>query len=213
MIHVITNANRDLYAKEILDHHRIRHEIYVKERRWANLDHPDGLERDQFDNDDAVYVLAIDRGRVVGGSRLIQTTKPHLLSEVFSHLAEIRGLPRGPDIYEWTRMFVVKERREGRNMGRTAGMVMCGLLEYCLADGVVALTALVEMWWLPRFHDMGWTVKPLGMPELVNEEWSVAVLMPIDERTLASTRAFHDIESPVLVTEAERRPALWEVRS
>jgi hypothetical protein len=64
-------------------------------------------------------------------------------------------------------MFVIKERREGRNMGLTAGKVI----------------------WLPRFHEMGWTIKPLGLPELISREWSVAVMFPIDAKVLASARA------------------------
>ena len=114
MIHVITSANRHLYQAELLAHFRLRHEIYVVERNWKDLARPDGLERDQFDNQDALYILATDNGQVIGGSRLLPTTRPHLLSEVFPHLEYVRGLPRAVDIYEWTRMFVIKSRREGR---------------------------------------------------------------------------------------------------
>jgi acyl-homoserine lactone synthase len=199
MIHIVTSANQSLYDNELLAHYRARHEIYVVERKWENLANPDGLERDQFDNDKAIYVLAIEGERVVGGSRLIPTMEPHLLSEVFPHLVSVRGLIRAHEIHEWTRMFVIKERREGRNMGRTAGMVICGLLEHCLDIGLTGLTALVEMWWLPRFHDMGWKLSPLGLPELISGEWSVAVKMEIDRRTLDSTRKYHQIGSSPLV--------------
>jgi hypothetical protein len=40
---------------------------------------------------------------------------------------------------------------------------------------------------------------PLGLPELINGEWSIAVKMAIDEDTLASTRAFHGIGGPVRI--------------
>jgi acyl-homoserine lactone synthase len=201
MIHVVTSANRHLYEPELLEHFRLRHEIYVVERKWKELARPDGFERDQFDNRDATYVLAIDKGEVIGGSRLLPTTCPHLLSEVFSHLAAVRGLPRAADIYEWTRMFVIKSRREGRTMGGlTRGLVICGVLEHCLDNGIASLTALVEMFWLPLFHAMGWKLIPLGLPELISGEWSIAVQMPVDESTLASTRAFHGIADRALVT-------------
>ena len=205
MIHVITGANRHLYEPELLAHFRLRHEIYVVERNWTNLARPDGLERDQFDNEDATYILASANGQIIGGSRLVPTTRPHLLSEVFPYLASVRGLPRAIDIYEWTRMFVVKNRREGRTMGgQTRGMVICGVLEHCLDNSITGLTALIEMFWLPLFHSMGWTVVPLGLPELINGEWSIAVKMPIDENTLASTRAFHGIAGHVRLT-AQRK--------
>jgi acyl-homoserine lactone synthase len=81
-------------------------------------------------------------------------------------------------------MFVIKSRREGRTMGgQTRGMVICGVLEHCLDNGVEALTALVEMFWLPLFHGMGWKLIPLGLPELISGEWSVAVKIPIDKTT------------------------------
>jgi acyl-homoserine lactone synthase len=102
-------------------------------------------------------------------------------------------------------MFVVKNRRDGRTMGgQTRGLVICGVLEHCLDNGITGLTALIEMFWLPLFQSMGWTLIPLGLPELINDEWSVAVKMPIDKNTLASTRAFHDIAGRVGVA-GERR--------
>jgi acyl-homoserine lactone synthase len=97
-------------------------------------------------------------------------------------------------------MFVVKSRREGRTMGgQTRGVVICGVLEHCLSNGITNLTALIEMFWLPLFHSMGWNLMPLGLPELINGEWSFAVKMAINEDTLASTRAFREIAGPVRV--------------
>lgn len=201
MIRVITSANRHRYEAELLAHFRLRHEIYVAERNWQDLARPDGLERDQFDNHDATYILATDNGQVIGGSRLVPTTRPHLLSEVFPYLASVRGLPRADDIYEWTRMFVIKSRREGRTMGgKTRGLVICGVIEYCLGNGITSLTALIEMFWLPLFHSMGWNLTPLGLPELINGEWSIAVKMAVNEATLASTRAFHEMAGHVRVS-------------
>ena len=88
------------------------------------------VARDQFDNVDATYILSIENGRVLGGSRLVSTERPNRLSEVFPHLAAVGGVPRDPAIFEWTRVFVVKEHREAANAGRAAGAVICGVLEY-----------------------------------------------------------------------------------
>jgi acyl-homoserine lactone synthase len=213
MIHVVTAANRHLYESELHEQFRIRHDVYVGERGWKALARVDGLERDQFDDDGATYILSIEGEHVIGGSRLVPTTRPNLLSDVFPHLAAVGGVPCDPAIFEWTRIFVIKERREGRNSGRAAGAVICGILEFCLAEGIEALTAVMETWWLPRFHDMEWTLRPLGLPEMIDGEWTVAVLMPITERTLETTRAFHNIEAPVLVRRGPQRPAITEVWS
>jgi len=54
---------------------------------------------------------------------------------------------------------------------------------------------------------MGWNLIPLGLPELINGEWSIAVRMPIDENTLAAIRAFHGIAGRVRVTAQQRSVA------
>jgi N-acyl-L-homoserine lactone synthetase len=66
------------------------------------------------------------------------------------------------------------------------------------------------MWWLPRFHKMGWAIKPLGLPELISGECSVAVMLPIDAKILASTRAAHGIDSSVLDRPAQHDIATRE---
>jgi N-acyl-L-homoserine lactone synthetase len=60
----------------------------------------------------------------------------------------------------------------------------------------------------PRFHDdMGWTVRPLGLPEQIGPDRVLAVVMPIDAATLEATRAFYRIDEPVLM-HAGLRPTI-----
>ena len=53
-IHVVTKHNRHLYEGYFDPYFRLRHDIYVKQRKWMALDRPDGREIDQFDTEDAV---------------------------------------------------------------------------------------------------------------------------------------------------------------
>jgi acyl-homoserine lactone synthase len=69
----------------------------------------------------------------------------------------------------------------------------------------------VEMWWLPHFHEMGWTLDPLGLPELINGEWSIAISLSIDRRTLETTREMFGIREPVLAPVARKAPSRIEV--
>jgi acyl-homoserine lactone synthase len=84
-VHAIHVGNRHLYEAALDQHHRIRHDIYVGERKWMDLERADGREIDQFDTDRTVYLLGIEPGKgVVGGSRLVPTLEPHLMSDVCS---------------------------------------------------------------------------------------------------------------------------------
>ena len=84
-VHVITDANKAAYAAELDQLFRIRHRIYVEEKKWREPS-DDGRETDQFDTEHAVHLVGIRNGQIIAGSRFIPTTQPHLLSEVFPHL-------------------------------------------------------------------------------------------------------------------------------
>lgn len=206
MIHVVTAENKHLYEKEMIDQFRIRHEIYVEELGWEALRRPDGLERDPFDTDDATYLLAIEENRVVGGSRFTPTTKPHLLSEIFPHLCEVRGVVRAPDIVEWTRMYAIKEKRPKFQGKGTIGRIWSGAIEYCLTEHFSAFTFIFQIWQLPLMHECGWKLSPLGLPASIENDWWLPAMVQIDESVLQRTRRFYNISGSVLVRNGIAEP-------
>jgi acyl-homoserine lactone synthase len=184
MIHVISAANRHLYEDILERHFRIRHDIFVDERRWETLRKPDKREIDSYDNEDTIYLLALEGRRVVGGHRLYPTAKPTMMSEIFPHLADVRGFPSHPSIWEWSRYFVVRDRRDG-NLNL---QLMAAVQEFCLAEGIMQISAIMETWWLPRFQEAGFVVAPLGLPALVEDAWTMAALIDISQDTLRTIR-------------------------
>jgi acyl-homoserine lactone synthase len=209
MIHVVTAANRHLFEPALWDDVRRPRSIVVGEPGGRTRAHARGGESHEFDGEDAIYVVAIEHGRAYGGARLVPTAKPHLLSPALLHLARTRGVPRDPGVFEWTRIVAPAARQVNRDAGR----ILCGLVELCLDEGIHAVTGVIDAWSLPQFHNMGWSVRPLGLPELVGRDWLVAVLMPIDRTTLETTRAFQGIDAPVLVRKGMEPAALRQAVS
>lgn len=207
MLHVVTADNRPEYVKQVEESYRIRHRIYVGERGWKDLARPDGREVDQFDNEDAIYLLALDENsrRVVGGSRLIPTMKPHLLADVFPQLATAKPVPRAPDIFEWTRFYVIPERREPHAVSDVACTIMCGVQEFCLESGITRLSIVTEPFWIPRFLHLGWEPMPLGLPIHWQELDVVGITVEISERALRQTRRLRGIAGSVLATNFNRK--------
>jgi acyl-homoserine lactone synthase len=208
-IHAVAAGNRHLYADAIEQHHRIRHDIYVGERKWTDLARPDGREVDQFDTEKAVYLLAMEGDRVVGGSRLVPTLEPHLMSEVFPELANVRGLPRAADIFEWTRIFVVPAKREGGRLCRAAGIIYCGILEFCLVSGVQQISVVCEAYWIPRLLALGWNPQLLGVPIVKDGMTVVGITCDMTDEALRRTRAIYDVRGSVMADQhwAYRLPA------
>jgi len=82
---------------------RYRHQVFVERLGWQ-LPTSDGAELDQFDRPDTIYVVAQESdGRIVGCARLLPTTRPYLLAEVFPQLLNGLPLPRSPDVWELSR--------------------------------------------------------------------------------------------------------------
>src|SRR5689334_7736283 len=112
MILLINKANAARHAP-LLDHvYRFRHRFFVDRLGWTALRRPDGREIDQFDTDACVHLVGVEGGSVVSYTRLLPTTEPHLLSDVYPEMLQGGTAPTGPDIWEWTRCAVAPEKRE-----------------------------------------------------------------------------------------------------
>lgn len=201
-VHVIDERNRYLYVEQLDEHHRLRDQIYIGEKKWQALKSTDGREYDQFDLPDAIYLLALaDNGSVAGGTRLLRSTGPTLLSEVFPHLADVRPFQRGPDILEWTRFFVAPRYREEHRLCRAGGLVSAAMIEFCLTTGVRQLNAVGETYWMPRISTLGWRPRPLGLP-IEHEGLSIcAWTIEPSELALRSTLRAYDLEKIDLIWE------------
>jgi acyl-homoserine lactone synthase len=211
MLQVIDAANRHLYKRELEQHFRIRHEIYVDERKWMALQRPDGREVDQFDDEHAIYLLAIEDGAVIGGTRLVPTLRPHLMADVFPFLANVEGIRRGVDIVEWMRIFVVPGRR-GRD-SKVLHTVLAGMLEYCLASEISEITVVMETWWMPRFLALGWDVRPLGLPAVIDGMNCIGAAIAVTPDAYRRTLAFRQLEAPVIARprQRDRGSAAWRL--
>ncbi len=194
-VHVITGSNRHLYERELDEHHQIRHRIYIEELRWRGLTpRDDKREYDQFDTADTVYLLGLEKGHVIGGLRLMPTTGPHLIGDVFSRFASERGVPRRPDIAEWTRIFVVPNRREEHSGSKVGSTVIASMIDYGLQEGLSGISVVMNTFWLPKFHKYGWRVRPLGMPDIHDDEWLIAVQIDVTQEALAGVRTACGLE-------------------
>lgn len=116
---------QELYSK--VAHYR--HKVFVEQLGWG-LQTQDGAELDQFDRPDTVYVVAQDdEGYVSGCARLLPTTRPYLLGEVFPQL--LNGLlpPCSPDIWELSRFAAVDLNNPTSTIGQFSSPVAIRLLQ------------------------------------------------------------------------------------
>ena len=204
-VHVVTAESSLAYAAELESYHRWRHLIYVEERGWTDLRKPDGLERDQFDTPQAVHLLALENGRVVGGSRLMQTSRPSILSEVFPYLVERSELPSDDETLDWTRMFVVPSHRGAGRPRSVRGALLTSVMQYALSANARRVGGVMEAFWLSQFAAVGWRMQILGLPRPVAGAMVLAAFVAVDDAALRSVRASTGWTESLLRYEPDRR--------
>lgn len=192
MIHLITQANCVFYARQIEAMHRLRWRIYIEERGWATLralQPVPGLERDQYDDEHAHYLLALDDdGALLGGMRLRRTCDKSLLADHFPHLVEGDISAVVEDAWELTRLLRAPLCRSREGAVRYA--MNCALIEFCLARGIPRLIATGDTFLLPMTRKAwGSKVRPLGLPHAYAEGEVIALELTPDAEALAAMRA------------------------
>lgn len=85
---------------------RFRTRLFIDELGWS-LPTEKGLERDQFDTDNAAYCALLHGDEVIGCFRAIRCDVPYLANTVFPHLATAKAYPTSPDAIEISRLGVL----------------------------------------------------------------------------------------------------------
>ena len=198
MIYVISGADTDQYPQLFDQVYRLRHQVFVEEMGWEDLRSPDAKERDQFDDHHAVHHLCVRDNLVVGYQRMLPTTRPHLLSEIFPQLC-VGTSPRGPGIYELTRYCVASAHREGRRgVGSVGSELIAGLVEWGLQAGVHKAIIEFEPMWVLRAMQLQFLARPLGLQTKIGDQNIVATELTFNEHTLETIRAFRGHDEQVV---------------
>lgn len=163
MIHIVQNhlepGNRRLLESMFADRKR----LFVDLFGW-DVPVVDGqFEIDQFDTDQTVYIICADAtGAHEASLRLMPTTKPHMLQDLFDQLCP-GGVPTGPTTWESTRLCLPQRhgaarRRELRNA------LISAMVDFAIARGIERLTGVLPDAFRKEVLAMGWAAEPLGPP-------------------------------------------------
>jgi acyl-homoserine lactone synthase len=192
MIRIVDSGNRRQFTDILDGQFRLRHDVFVKERGWTEFEIDGIYEKDRYDNDSAVYVIAAGEENVAGGFRLYPTTLPHMLTEQFSNLVEGK-IPRRSDVLELTRFAMRKTERRSYHYFE----LLLAIQEYGLRKGLSGYTSVISTLRIPILQSFGFDIEPLGLPETIDGETIIAVLFHVDEDCLSRVRKAVNIHTSV----------------
>ena len=195
---VLPEARR-AFSGPLMEMHHDRKRVFVDRFGWRLPAEGSWLEVDQFDNDEAVYLLALSNaGRHQGSVRLLPSSRPHMLSRLFSHLCP-GGVPDGDDCWEISRLLASPaEESEGTAVLRIYRLLALALVEFAAAAGIRRYTLVAEAARVPVLLSVGWRVTPLGLPTPSENELLQALQIELEPETLADMRRRLRLHYPVL---------------
>lgn len=188
MFMMITPDNRDQHIEVIKSMHRLRHKVFVEELKWplGAIQSIEGMEFDQFDTSDSYYVVRVsDSGEVDACARLIPTSAPNLLCDVFPDLIQNIKKPCSDDIWEISR-FCAARGTAPRNI---VGQLVAAMLEFALSIGMRRYVSVSDIRIEPILRRYGWNPERIGEPKNTGTDMAAGEIYPISNECLAQVRA------------------------
>ncbi len=202
MYKAISRDNAHLHRDTLESMYQLRHDVFIKRLGW-DLDGHEGEEHDQFDNDDAVYlVLENDQKQVVASARMLPTTAPHLLGDVFPQLAYPALPPVADSIWEVTRLVVDhrKERHTCNTIQNVSGSLWCCLAEFGLAMGLSHFVSVSDVRLERIMKRVGWSFSRLGDAIDIDGIGVAGEFIDVSHQVLGTLRRKASITNPVFNT-------------
>lgn len=189
---MLTSVHGDGRLPEDLDaalaHYR--HQIFVEQLGWRLPCAEEGFERDQYDRADTIYVVAHDEsGAICGCARLLPTTQPYLLQELFpSLLADGMEPPRDTAVWELSRFAASTSNGE---LGEEAGAwavrpMLASVVECAVKMGARQLIGVTFLSMERLFRRIGVHAHRAGPAQRIDGRMVVACWIDLDVQTLTA---------------------------
>jgi acyl homoserine lactone synthase len=197
MIDAITLENAHLAGAALPSAHRLRYRIFVERQKYATP-HGRGMEWDQFDTPLAVHLIWRDeQGEARGVARLLPTTHPYMIKELWSHVVPKFALPCAPDVWEITRFGV--DRRLGPRRRQVFGELVGALFDYGLSHGIARYLCLTPLTVIENaLLAAGCEVEILCPPTELGGIPSIVAQFPVTPENAERVRRHHGVAADLV---------------
>ena len=217
MITVVDGLNAHENEALLRDFYRLRARTFRDRLGW-DVQVVDGEERDIFDMLDPAYLIALNpEGEVVGGLRILQTTGPNMLADVFSELLDGEPAPRSPQIWESTRFCIdterLRDKRGPNSITHATSELMIAACEYAMAAGVTDAVTVVDAM---MHRVLKWSGNApsgyVGSPRQIGKVVALAVLLDCTQERIDRIRAHSGITHDVFALAPTTTPGAVAAR-
>ncbi len=163
-------------------------------------------EIDEFDALDPLYLVSIgSNGAVRGSLRLLPTTGPNMLADVFPELLPDGTRIESATIWESSRFSVDQEAAAERSenlLNRVTGELLIGIVEVGLQVGLTDVVSVYDAMFARILKRADCAADLIGKPARLGSVMGYAALFEISERMLHNLRKASGITESVLEQES-----------
>lgn len=192
MSEIMVARNGDHILNEQTAHamYRLRHTIFHDRLKWE-VASEDGMERDTFDQCNPVYVLVRNEEKELEGCwRLLPTTGPYMLKDVFPQLLYTEAVPRHPRVWELSRFAVSKTAGENENSNFGLSEIPVRMLQaavrFAQQNGIDSYVTVTTVAVERLMRNLGLDVHRFGPPMRIGKVLTVALWFDVDSHTEAA---------------------------
>src|SRR5271157_5250863 len=208
MLKLIEGAYASRFPKEMDAMLRNRAEIFSERLGW-DVVVTDGYERDAFDDLNPLYLVSVDpvTEQYWGSLRLLPTTGPNMLRDVFPFLLDEGQVVESATIWESSRICALsvegQPERSGRGVNFVLGELLVGIGEVAILAGLTQIVSVFDARIFRVLKAAGCNPQIIGTPQRIGGTMSYAALFDIGEALLRSLRAALGIGGSVLAPDAK----------
>lgn len=181
-------ANAPYFSEQdIVSMHQLRSKVFKGRLDWE-VDSKNGLEIDEFDQLDPIYLLSKSvENEVEGCLRLLPTSSPYMLEKVFPELLRGEQIPKGHSIWEMSRCAVeltsCHQTVQG-NMNEVTVGLLRHAYEFAVLHDIGQYVAVVSVAFERLLRQLGWPMVRFGdgKSTRLGKVTSVAVWITVNDQ-------------------------------
>lgn len=167
------------FAREL---YRLRKRTFRERLDWK-VECSEGMEKDQFDNENTTYLLGMYDGQLLCGARFIDATQPTMISEIFHEYFDGISLPSDIPCCEISRLFLDKDRRDSANLrGQPVSKALfLAMIIYCMKKQYRGMYAVASGGMYAIFRHANWKIEVIQKGLSEKGETIYYIFMPANE--------------------------------
>jgi acyl homoserine lactone synthase len=190
MIRIVTKDNAERNVRNLYQMHRLRKAVF-KDRLGWDVTVSGEFEFDQYDALGPSYLLSMDRyGTLNGCVRLLPTTGPNMLRDIFPYFVTKAAVPRGERVWEASRFAVSGNAATVETgLSQTTYDLLIGVLKFGLSNGISTIACVVDVRMERILRRAGWQLDRLGSAHRIGNTIALAGQLAVSAQILRQLEA------------------------